>query len=128
MNNDAATEKRLAIAAPVLYIVNLMLLPGLAFLVLGWLWLTRRKTAGELARHHLDLAFYGSVVAGILLVCVNLAIVLLGGLDNPTTWVVLILYFTLVHASLIVLGMVALIRALAGQRFALVFRREDRRG
>lgn len=126
--NDATAQKRLAVTAPALYIVNLMFLPGLAFLALAWLWLTRRKTAGELARHHLDLAFYGSVVAGVLLVCVNLVIVLLGGLDNPTTWIVLILYFTLVHASLIVLGMVALIRALAGQHFALVFRREDRRG
>lgn len=120
---DAAADKRLAITAPALYLVNLMLLPGIAFLVLGWLWLTRREQAGELARHHLDLAFYGSLVAGLLLVCVNLVIVLLGGLDNPATWVVLILYFTLVHATLIVLGMLALTRAMAGQRFALRLRK-----
>lgn len=112
-------ETRLAITAQSLYLANLLILPGIAFAVLVWLWLTRRKIAGPIARNHLDLAFFGSVLAGVLLVCVNILILLLGGFGNPSTWVVLILYFTTAHAALVLAGMVALTRALAGQPFLL---------
>lgn len=112
-------ESRLAITAQSLYLANLLILPGIAFAVLVWLWFTRHKTAGPVARNHLDLAFFGSLLAGVLLVCVNILIVLLGGLGNPATWVVLILYFTTAHAALVLVGMVALTRALAGQTFRL---------
>lgn len=110
-------ETRLAITAQSLYLANLLILPGIAFAVLVWLWFTRRKTAGPVARNHLDLAFFGSLLAGVLLVCVNILILLLGGFGNPVTWVVLILYFTTAHAALVLAGMVALTRALAGQHF-----------
>lgn len=112
-------ETRLAITAQSLYLANLLILPGIAFAVLCWFWFTRRKTAGPVARNHLDTAFFGSLLAGVLLVCVNILIVLLGGLGNPATWVVLILYFTTAHAALVLAGMVALTRALAGQMFHL---------
>jgi uncharacterized Tic20 family protein len=63
-----------------------------------------------------------SLWAGILLVIANLTIIALGGYDAPWTWVVVILYFTAAHTTLIVLGVVGLARALAGQpyRYPLV--------
>jgi len=47
----------------------------------------------------------------------NGLILLLGGYDQPTTWVVLILYFTCCHSALILLGVLGLVKALAGQPY-----------
>ena len=40
-----------------------------------------------------------------------------GGYHQPYTWVVLLLYFTTAHASLVLLGVLGLARAMAGQGF-----------
>jgi hypothetical protein len=48
---------------------------------------------------------------------VNLGIVLLGGYRSPHTWMVLIIYFTTCHATLVLLGVLGLSRAMAGQPF-----------
>ena len=42
-------------------------------------------------------------------------VMLLGGFDNPWTWVIGILYFLLVHAGLILLGVMGLSRAINGR-------------
>lgn len=112
----------MAVAAESLYLVNLLLLPGLAFLALLWLHFRHCDGAPPLARGHLRQTLSASLWAGILLVIANLTIVALGGYDAAWTWVVVILYFTAVHTTLIVLGIVGLARALAGQpyRYPLV--------
>ena len=52
----------------------------------------------------------------------SLAIIGLGGFANPWTWVIGVLYFVLVHAGLIYLGVMGLIRAMNGHawRFPLI--------
>lgn len=114
----------LAIAAESLYLANLLLVPGLSFGVLLWLFLTRRRTAPPLARCHLDQTVSASLWAGILLVGVNAAILLVGGYDGPNVWTVVIVYFTVFHSTLVLLGMLGLARAMAGQcwRYPLVGR------
>ena len=107
----------LAIAAESLYLVNLLLLPGLAFLALLWLYFRHRDDAPALARGHLRQTLSASLWAGALLVIVNLLIVALGGYAAAWTWVVVILYFTTAHTTLIVLGILGLARALAGQPY-----------
>ncbi|MBT0961735.1 hypothetical protein [Denitromonas iodatirespirans] len=123
---DAVSEEgqALAVAAEALYLINLMVVPGLAFLGIVWLWLTKRKAATALARCHLDQVFFASLWAGVLLVVANAAIILLGGYDSPNTWVVVILYFTTCHTTLICFGAIGLARALAGKgyRFPLIGR------
>jgi len=113
----------LAVAAEGLYLANLLLLPGLAFVVLALLFL-RCRGAPALALAHLEQAFAASLWAGVLLVVVNALILLLGGYKGAQTWVLLIVYFTVCHSSLVVLGIVGLAKALAGQcwRFPLVGR------
>ena len=59
----------------------------------------------------------GSLWAGILLVCLNAAILLLGGYHSTSVLVVLVLYFFTVHSLLILLGMIGLARAMAGKPF-----------
>ena len=89
----------------------------MAFLALLWLYVRRRDDAPPLARGHLRQTVSASLWAGIPLLIANLAVIALGGYGAPWTWVVVILYFTAAHTALIVLGIVGLARALAGQAF-----------
>ncbi len=107
----------LAIAAESLYLVNLLLLPGLAFLVLLWLYFHDRNDVPPLACSHLRQTLSASLWAGALLAFVSLVLIALGGHDTAWTWVVVILYFTTAHTTLVVLGILGLARALAGQPF-----------
>ena len=122
--SDDAEGISLAVAAETLYLLNLMVVPGIAFAVIAWLWFAKRKTASALDRCHLDQVFFASLWAGVLLVVANVAIVLLGGYDTAYTWVVVILYFTTCHSTLIFFGAFGLSRALSGKpyRYPLIGR------
>lgn len=121
--NDDTPGQGMATTAEALFLTNLLLVPGLAFVVLAWLW-WRRGDAPELARHHLEQTFTASIAAGVLLVIVSVVIVLAGGFDSAITWTVVILYFTCCHSALILFGMVGLARAMAGRiyRYPLIGR------
>lgn len=112
----------LAIAAEALFLLNLLALPGLAFAILAGLWFRFRRDAPPLARQHLRQAFVVSLWGGVLIVVCSACILLAGGLHEQWTWVVLILYFTCIHSTLILLGMVALVKAMGGQawRFPVI--------
>ena len=112
----------LAVAAESLYLINLLLLPGLGFLLLLWLFFHHRNSAPPLARVHLRQTMSASLWAGALLIFANLLIVVLGGYQAAWTWIIVILYFTTVHATLVLLGILGLARALAGQpcRYPLI--------
>ena len=114
---DMPAGKNLAVAAESLYLLNLLLLPGLAFALLLVLFLWRRKDAPPLAANHMAQTIGVSVIGGTLLVVVMLLIALLGGFDSGYTWVVLVLYFTFIHSTLIFMGVFGLVRALSGQHF-----------
>ncbi len=107
----------LAIAAESLYLINLLLLPGLGFLLLLWLYFRYRNSAPPLALGHLRQTVSASLCAGALLVFANLLIVVLGGYQAAWTWVIVILYFTTAHTTLVLLGIFGLARALAGQAY-----------
>lgn len=109
--------KNLAVAAETLYLVNLLLLPGVAFLALLVLYLARYRAAPPLAANHLAQTTGVSLIGGGLIVTVILAIVLLGALDAAWTWVVVVMYFTFVHSTLILLGVIGLVRAMAGEHY-----------
>ena len=110
-------EASIAVQAEALYLINLLLMPGLAFI--GLLWLARRHTGSvnQLTRCHMKQTIVASLWAGALLTVVSLTIVFLGGLHTPATWVLLILYFTCCHAVLVLFGVLGLARAMAGQVF-----------
>ena len=114
----------LAITAESLYLVNLLLAPGLGFLLLAFLYLRYHHQVPPLAEAHLSQTFFASLWAGVILVLINGLILLLGGYTGTHTWVIVILYFTLAHSSLVLLGALGLARAMSGQcwRFPLVGR------
>lgn len=114
----------LAVAAEVLYLVNLLLLPGLAFVALVVVYFRNIKRVPALAVCHLRQTLSASLWAGGLLLVANISILLLGGYRSPNTWMVVIIYFTTCHATLVLLGVVGLAKAMAGQcyRYPLVGR------
>lgn len=124
---SAGNGQGLAVLAESLYLVNLLLAPGLAFAVLVWLWLRHRHSAPPLARNHLHQATFVSVAAGVLIACLSGVIVGLGGWHSPWTWVAVLTYFICIHGTLVMLGMVALAKAMAGHawRYPVVGPRED---
>ena len=107
----------LAITAEALYLTNLLLLPGIAFIVLWVLYRKYSRSDLLLARCHIKQTFITSIWAGILIIVVNAVILLLGGYTQPWTWVVLIIYFTTIHSTLVLLGVLGLSRAMAGKHF-----------
>ena len=117
----------LAVWAEVLYLANLLIAPGLAFAALLWLHFKSNADRPALAVCHLRQTVSASLWAGALLVIVNAAILLLGGYAAPKTWMILILYFTTCHSTLVLLGVLGLAKAMAGQKyeFPLLGRRCD---
>lgn len=109
--------REIAVAAEALYLANLMIVPGIAFVALLVLWFREHRRAPDLARNHLRQTVAASLWAGALLVVANAAIILAGGYDSPHTWIIVILYFTTCHSTLIFCGAIGLAKALAGKPF-----------
>ena len=113
-DNSLPKGTTLAIVAETLYLLNLMIIPGVAFLILLGLYFKHRNQAPAIASSHLAQTVSASIWAGLLLILANLVIILMGGYDGPYTWVVVILYFTIAHSTLILIGVLGLSKALAG--------------
>lgn len=107
----------LAIAAEALFLINLMLAPGLAFIALVGLWLCYRNRASTLVRNHLLQTIVASLWGGAMLVGVSVAVFLLGGLENPWSWVVGVIYFVSFHGMLILFGVIGLNRAILARPY-----------
>lgn len=112
-----STGMDLAIKAEALYLANLLILPGIAFIVLLVYYLRNRQSAAPLAVCHLNQTLSASIWAGVLIIVLNAGILFFSGYDSPTTWVIVILYFTVVHASFVMLGALGLARAMAGKHY-----------
>ena len=114
--------QNLAVLAEGLYLANLLLVPGIAFAILLWLWLRNKDSAPPLARQHLKQTTFVSLYGGLLIVALSALFIAVGGLHWEWTWVVVIMYFTCVHSTLVMFGMFGLAKALAGQiwRFPLI--------
>jgi hypothetical protein len=117
MDEPPVAGQDLAVMAESLYLINLMLAPGLAFLGIAWLWFKHRHTASPLARCHLDQTFFVSLWGGVLIVGANAALFLIFGWDWEWTWVFVIMYFTCIHSTLILLGVLGLAKAMAGKPY-----------
>ena len=112
---EAMPGPRLAVVAEALFLTNLLLLPAIPLVVLFILWLRHRHTASLVERNHLQQTVVASVYGGAILVGVSGAIFLLGGFDNPWSWVVGILYFVSFHATLVIFGVIGLNNAILGR-------------
>jgi uncharacterized Tic20 family protein len=110
-------DRQLAILAEALYLANLLLLPGIAFIWLVLLYRKHRSRASVLSLCHLRQTLVASIWAGVLLLPITLLTIAVGGYESIGAWSVAIIYFTTCHASLVLLGVVGLARAMAGQTY-----------
>ena len=107
----------LAITAQGLYLLNLLILPGIPFLILCWLYWRQRTLAPALAVSHMKETIRASLWALSILLGINLIIISLGGYDSPYTWMVVGLYFICCHSLFVLFGMFGLSKAMAGKSF-----------
>lgn len=115
---DAAPPGQgIAVMAESLYLANLLLLPGVCFLALLWLYFRHHRTSPALARCHLRQTVAASLWAGVILLCVNALILIGGGWQSAHVWMYVIIYFTAGHSTLILLGMMGLAKAMAGKQW-----------
>jgi hypothetical protein len=116
-NENTPPGQALAVLAESLYLGNLLIFPGIGFILLLWLYFKHRANGSALALCHLKQGISASIWAGILLLFANLAILALGGYTAVNTWIVVILYFTTCHSTLVLLGVLGLAKAMAGQKY-----------
>jgi len=118
----SVAERGQAIRAQALYLLNLTLLPGIAFLMLWRLQASAPVDAGAFARQHLRQAFVASIWSGALLVVVVALFASLANPQRPATWIAILVYTICVHSTLLLAGVIGLSRAMAGQawRYPLI--------
>ncbi len=106
-------QKKVAIIAQSLYLANLLVLPGVAFIVLAFYFKTHFKKPGS-ARFHLYRAVQLSVINGILLAIVPLIYILLAA-NFSTALMLTIFYVVCMHTAFVMLGMLNLSRAMVAK-------------
>lgn len=122
MTNTRPEGQRIAIVAESLYLANLLVLPGIGFLLLLALAFWGREGRAPLAAAHLDQTVRASLWAGLLLIIVISVVMAIAGAGGMYVWTLVILYFIVCHTTLVLLGVFGLAKALAGHcwRYPLV--------
>ncbi|MCG8379903.1 MAG: hypothetical protein MI865_10580 [Proteobacteria bacterium] len=116
MDNSKQNE-RLSILAPSLYLLNLLILPGIAFLFLLYLFIKYRDSSDPVARIQIQQNFYASIIAGIAILGISFVIILIGGLSSMYSWMVMLIYVVSIHATLVLFGALALAKGINHQTF-----------
>ena len=117
VDDKKALNNRLAVLAPVLYLLNLLILPGLAFLILCYLYIKYKDIDDPVARIQLTQNFYASIVAGLAIVGISIIIILIGGLSSVYSWMIMLLYALSIHATLVLLGAFAFAKSMNQQSY-----------
>lgn len=112
-----ALEIRIASTAATLYLLNILLLPFIAFVLLLILYQRQRHNVSTLVQCHLMQAMRASICAGLMLILISTGILLFGDLHQISTWIIFILYVLCVHSVFILLGVFALSKALSGKLY-----------
>lgn len=107
----------IAVLAEALYLLNLLLLPGIAFVLLLLLWLWHGGAAPPLARNHLQQAFRASLWAGGLLFLLITTLFAAGAGGWPYALMLALIFLLCCHAALVLLGVMGLARAMNNMMF-----------
>ena len=96
-------------------LLNLTFLPLIGFI---WLLFLHSKTLKNTIDHYYTtLGIKLNLTAAFALGAVTSLIIFLGGLESVWTWVYVISYFTIVHATFIIISVWAMTRSWSGQKF-----------
>lgn len=115
MSVRTPSSTRSAIIYQSLYLINLLLLPGIAFFILLWLWFTKEKSPQRMARWvrvHLIRTIQLSLAVGIFLIIIPMIVMVISP-EFDASLMVMIIYFVTLHAGFVLIGMLNLSRAMA---------------
>lgn len=105
------STNRPAIIYQSLYLANLLLLPGLSFLALVWLFIQNKHQLGW-QRIHLYRSMQLSIAAGLLIIILPLVVVYTAQ-EFQASIMVMLVYFVTIHAAFVLIGMLNIARAMA---------------
>lgn len=107
----------LAVIIESLYVANLLILPILAFIALALIFIKKHGSVPALADSHLEQTMSASVWTGIIFFIAALTVMMMNlvGIEDMTLWIIVIISFTVIHASLVLLGIIGLAKALSGK-------------
>lgn len=111
MKNNNEQKKRSAIIYQSLYLMNLLLIPGIAFFILLWKFIKHNNEKGW-QRIHLYRSLQLSLVSGVCLILVPVLTVVFSSNFNSSLAMMLV-YFVTAHALFVLIGMLNLSRAMA---------------
>lgn len=106
----------LAITTEALYVANLLMLPGIAFLAILWLYHSNKGSASEFALCHMRQTISATLWVIALIVVLNVVIIFSGGYGSPNMWLI-IMAFEFIHIPLILVGVIGALKALHGKPF-----------
>jgi len=109
--------QQLAILAESLYVANLLIIPVLGFIILGFVFLKRHGTAPPLAQSHLEQTIAASIGIAVMFIAFTGIIMLLRmwGLEAVGVWIIVVIVFTIIHATMVLFGVLGLAKAMAGK-------------
>ena len=100
-----------------LYVANLLFLPVLAFIILVFLFLKKHGSLPPLANSHLEQTISAGFLTAIMFFVAALTIMMmrLVGVEDITLWLIAIILYTIVYATMLLLGILGLAKALSGK-------------
>ncbi len=116
-SNNPDNGQNLAILVELLYVINLLILPLVAFILLAIIFLRKHGSVPALAQSHLEQTIAASIWFGVLFFTAALTFMMLNlvGVTDIIIWTMVIILFTIIHASMVLLGVVGLSKALSGK-------------
>lgn len=111
MRSIEKLHKRAAIIYQSLYLMNLLLIPGITFFILVWQFIKNNKQTGW-QRVHLFRSLQLSFLAGVCLILIPLATFFFSGASDSAL-AMLLVYFVTTHAVFVLIGIFNLSRAMA---------------
>lgn len=109
--------KDFAVLVESLYVANLLILPVLAFIILALLFFKKHGSLPALADSHLEQTMSASIWIGVFFFITALTVMLMNlvGIEDVTLWMIAIITFTIIHATMVLFGVFGLAKALSGK-------------
>jgi hypothetical protein len=117
VEEQAVEGQSLAVIAESLYVANLLILPFLAFFALVFLFFRQHGSAPPLARSHLEQTLSASIGIAIMFFACAVVVMLLKylGLEEVGLWMIVVIVFTIIHATMVLFGVLGLAKAMSGK-------------
>jgi uncharacterized membrane protein len=115
--DSSVDGQQLAVLAESLYVANLLIIPVVGFIILGLVFLKKHGNAPPLAQSHLEQTIAASIgIAIMFIACAGIIMLLrMWGLEAVGVWMIVVIVFTIIHATMVLLGVLGLAKAMAGK-------------